>query len=84
MDLASVYIQKDRIEEGVAELHKALKAEPEYPGALSTLAFYAINKGDEAGAREWMRHIKQQPRVDQELRDVLAKAYKDQFGRWPE
>ena len=82
--LAMLYIQLDRTGEGIAELHKALKVEPEHPGALSTLAFNAISNGDEAGAREWLRHIKQQPRVAPDVRDVLAKAFAERFGRSPE
>ena len=81
VDLAIVYIQLDRTDEGIAAMHNALKVEPEHPGALSTLAFNAINNGDEAGAREWLRHIRLQPRVAPEIRDMLVKAFQDKFGR---
>jgi Flp pilus assembly protein TadD len=84
IDLAGVYFQLDRTEEGIAEIYKALKAEPEHPGALSTLAFNAISNGDEAGAREWLRHVKQQPRVTPEVRAVLVKAFVERFGRSPD
>jgi Flp pilus assembly protein TadD len=79
-----VYIQLDRTDEGIAAMHNALKVEPEHPGALSTLAFNAINNGDEGGAREWLRHIRLQPRVAPEIRDMLVKAFQDKFGRSPE
>jgi tetratricopeptide (TPR) repeat protein len=84
IDLAEVYFQLDRTDEGIAEIYRALKAEPEHPGALSILAFNAINNGDEAGAREWLRHVKQQPRVAQEIRDMLVKAFVKGFGRSPD
>jgi len=84
VDLAIVYIQLDRTDEGIAAMHNALKVEPEHPGALSTLAFNAINNGDEAGAREWLRHIRLQPRVAPEIRDMLVKTFQDKFGRSPE
>lgn len=84
VDLAAVYFQLDRTDEGIAEIHRALKVEPEHPGALATLAFNAINLGDEAGAREWLLHVRQQPRVAPEVRDVLVRAYREKFGRSPE
>ncbi|MFA5057001.1 MAG: tetratricopeptide repeat protein [Opitutaceae bacterium] len=81
VELAKVYFQLGRIDEGVAELHLALKAEPEHPGVLPILALHAIRVGDEAAAREWLRHIRNQPRVTPEAREALRQAYQQQFGR---
>ena len=84
VNLAGAYFHLNRIDEGVAELRKSLQIEPENPGALTTLAFFAIRTGDEAGAGEWLRHIRQQPRIPLEDREALEKAFRDRFGRSPE
>jgi len=84
LSLATAYFQLDRIKEGLEEIHRALAVEPEHPGALSMLAYNAINSGDEAGAREWLRHVRQQPRVVPELREVLTKTFVERFGHPPD
>ena len=80
VNLAGVYFKLDRIDEGIAEMRKSLQIEPENPIALSTLAFFAIRTGDQAGAREWLRRIRQQPRISPQDREVLEKAFQQQFG----
>jgi Flp pilus assembly protein TadD len=82
--LASAYFQLNRIQEGVAELRKSLQVEPDNPTALSTLAFVAIKTGDQAGARECLRQVRQQPRILPENRAALEKAFRDQFGQPPD
>ncbi|HUJ43982.1 MAG TPA: tetratricopeptide repeat protein [Opitutaceae bacterium] len=84
VSLAGVYFKLDRVDEGVAELRRSLQFEPGNPVALSTLAFHAISVGDEAGAREWLRHIQQQPRISSDTRDGLVQAFRQKFGRSPD
>jgi tetratricopeptide (TPR) repeat protein len=84
VELASAYFQLNRIQEGVAELRKSLQVEPDNPTALSTLAFVAIKTGDQAGARECLRQVRQQPRILPENRAALEKAFRDQFGQPPD
>jgi tetratricopeptide (TPR) repeat protein len=84
ISLAGVYFKLDRVDEGVAELRKSLQNEPENPVALSTLALHAISVGDEAGAREWLRHIQLQPRISSDTRDGLVQAFRQKFGRSPD
>jgi tetratricopeptide (TPR) repeat protein len=84
VELASADFQLNRIEEGVAELKKSLQVEPENPTALSTLALIAIKTGDQTGAREWMRHVRRQPRILPNNREALEKAFQDQFGQPPD
>ena len=81
--LAGAYFSLDRIDEGVAEVRKSLQFEPENPAALSTLAFLAIKTGDLAGARDWLRHIRQQPRISHDDRAGLERAFQERFGRQP-
>ncbi len=82
--LANVDFQLGKSDEGLAALQQALAVEPEHPGALAVLAFYAIRNGDRAGAREWLRHIRLQPRVPPEVRDPLWQAFRQQFGQAPD
>jgi tetratricopeptide (TPR) repeat protein len=81
VNLAGAYFQLNQIEEGVAELRKSLQIEPENPMALSTLAFFAIRTGDQAGAGEWLRHIRQQPRISPVDRAALENAFRERFGQ---
>jgi tetratricopeptide (TPR) repeat protein len=84
IELAGAYFRLNRIEEGVAELKESLKIEPENPMALSTLSFVSIKSGDQAAARDWLRHVRQQPRILPENREALEKAFREQFGRPPD
>jgi len=80
VDFASVCFNLDRVTEGVDALQTALRVEPEHPGALSILAFHAIQTGDETAARQWMKRVQNQPRVAHGLRERLLAAYREQFG----
>jgi tetratricopeptide (TPR) repeat protein len=82
--LAPVYFRLERINEGVAALHRALIAEPEHPGALATLALHAIGVGDERAAREWLRRVRLQVRVPHEMRDALVSEFRNRFGKDPD
>ena len=84
VELASIYFSLDRVAEGIAELKKSLQVEPGNPVALTTLAFYAINVGDEIAARDWMRRIRQQPRIASETASQLVAAFQQKFGRAPD
>ncbi len=84
IELAQIYFGLERIDEGVAELKKSLQVEPGNPVALTTLAFFAINIGDEAAAREKMRLIRLQPRIAAETTAKLAEAFRQKFGHLPE
>jgi tetratricopeptide (TPR) repeat protein len=79
--LAGVYFRIERVADGVAALHRALAAEPEHPGALTTLALHAIGSGDERAAREWMARVRAQVRVPAEMATDLAGEFRRRFGR---
>lgn len=83
VDLAKVYFQLDRVDEGVAVLHRALQVEPEHPTALTTLTLYSISIGDEAAARAWLRRVQLQVRTQPETVDALVQAFTQRFGRAP-
>ena len=84
IELAGAYFGLNRVEDGVAELKESLKIEPENPMALSTLSFVSIKNGDLAAARDWLRHVRQQPRILPENREALETAFREQFGRPPD
>lgn len=81
--LASDYFRLNEITQGVAELHRALEAEPENPTALSTLAFYSISIGDEAAARKLMLQVRRQVRLGTGMIDRLTAAFQKKFGTAP-
>ena len=81
IELAMTYFRVDAVEEGLAELQKALVAEPEHPTALTTLAMHAISVGDEAAARHWLRRAQAQPRVRPDILRNLLRSYQEKFGR---
>lgn len=81
--LAGVYFRLERVPEGVAALKRALAAEPDHPGALTTLALHAIGSGDEAAAREWLGRVRTQVRVPAALAQELAGEFRRRFGREP-
>lgn len=80
VELGSMYIEIERVADGVEQLRKALEAEPEHPGALSILAFHAIASRDETEARLWLIRVKRQPRVSKEQAETLFTDYRQTFG----
>lgn len=83
IELGMVLLAAGRMEEGLKEFHNALVAEPDNPMVLTSLAFNAISTGDEAGAREWLRRAKGQPRVTPDDLRRLGDAFQQAFGhRW--
>ncbi|ATC63822.1 hypothetical protein CMV30_07605 [Nibricoccus aquaticus] len=80
VELAGLLFEMDRVQEGVEAMMGALSAEPQNPSALGLLAFYAISNGDKAGARDWLRRARLQPRVPREQMERLLTAYKEKFG----
>ncbi len=83
MDLARLLLQLDREDEAVRALRHALRAEPGYPPALSALTFHAISSGNLAAARERMREVAAQPRIQPDEQGALAAAFRQKFGQSP-
>lgn len=81
--VAPIYFRLERVDEGVAALHRALAAEPEHPSALITLALHGIGTGDEAAARLWLQRARQQVRVPPATLDQLTQEFHRRFGRGP-
>ena len=83
VEVAGLYFKLNRVDEGIARLNAALKAEPGYPVALSTLAFVAIGQRDEDAASHWLEEIARQPRVPPADRAQLIERFRTTFGRQP-
>ncbi len=79
VDLALLFFQQERIEEGLAELRGALVAEPDHPLAMSILARHAIETGDAAQARHWIGRLRRQHRFAREDLTALATAFRQAF-----
>jgi len=83
IELGMALYAANRAEEALKEFHLALEAEPENPLVLGTLAFNAITIGDEAAAGQWLRRIRNQPRVVAGDVEQLVSAFQQKFGHAP-
>jgi Tfp pilus assembly protein PilF len=80
MQLAQLYFQQEHVEEGLNEVRAALRAEPDFPLALTTLAFYWISSGHEKEATEVMAKVRAQPRINAADQQRLGDAFVQRFG----
>jgi Flp pilus assembly protein TadD len=83
ISLALMYFRTGQVEPAVAELKAALLVQPGHPLALSTLARYSTDTGDEPAARHWIRQLRLQPRVPAADLNTVIGAYQQKFGRAP-
>jgi Flp pilus assembly protein TadD len=83
ISLALMYFRAGQVEPAVAELKAALTVQPGHPLALSTLARYSTDIGDEPAARHWIRQLRLQPRVPAADLNTVVGAYQQKFGRAP-
>lgn len=83
IEAAQVCFKLDRVDDGLALLREALTAEPDNPVALATLAVHAIYAGDEAGALDWIRRVRQQTRTRREDLEALTRNFQEHFGHLP-
>lgn len=83
VDLALLFFQQERIEEGLAELRGALVAEPDHPLAMSILARHAIETGDTAQARHWIGRLRRQHRFAREDLAGITTDFRQAFQQEP-
>lgn len=83
LGLALIYFRLDRTDEGLAEMKRALAAQPDHPLAMEVLARQSIATSDEPAARDWLRRLRQQPRVPAADLKTIADEYRQRFGRAP-
>lgn len=83
VELARAYFASDRIDDGIAQMKKALEVEPGHPVAITTLALHAIESGDQAAARRLLLDAKAQLRVPPSDIQELTTAFSNQFGSQP-
>jgi len=81
VEMADLCFASGQAETGLAALHQALARQPGNPLALTSLAFYHIVTGDEAGARRQWQEILRQPRTPPAMLEKLRQSYQRQFGR---
>lgn len=82
VEIARVLFKLERVEEGVAELARALVVDPNHPIALGILTRYAIEAGDEAGAKRLLQRIRSQPKMAQDFQ-LLAREFQAKFNQMP-
>jgi tetratricopeptide (TPR) repeat protein len=83
LELAMLFFRQERIDEGLAELRRALVAEPGQPLALSILTRHSIETGDEPAARRGLEQLRAQPRLAGADLDALVRAFRTRFQRPP-
>lgn len=83
IELALAYFKRGAVDEGVNEMKQALVVQPDQPLALVVMARDAISRGDEPGARGWIRRIKLQTRVRAEDVQTVATEFREKFGQLP-
>ena len=80
VELAIVYFQLRRFDEGKKILHDALNAEPGHPGALTILALQAIRSGDQKSSKHWLQLLERQPNAPPQEVAGVKQFYQKSFG----
>lgn len=80
IEIARILFRLGRIDEGLAEMQRALEVSPEHPLALSLLTLHAIQSGDQSAADAWLRRARAQVRVPREDLADLERQYQAAFG----
>ena len=83
LELARAYFKVGDVEAGVAEMKEVLAVQPDHPNALVVAAHHAIDHGDAAAAREYIRRIRLQTRVSPEDAERVLSEFQQKFGRSP-
>jgi Tfp pilus assembly protein PilF len=58
------YERMGRIDDAIAECHKAIEVDPDYGNPYNDIGAYLIAKGDLDGAIPWLQRAKQAPRYE--------------------
>jgi tetratricopeptide (TPR) repeat protein len=83
IELAMVYFEQNRTDDGIASLRAAVVAEPSNTLAMQVLARHSINEADQPAALHWIKQLRQQPNSsDQDMANILND-FRQQFGRDP-
>lgn len=83
VELAIIHFRLGEIEAGMAEMRDALVVQPDQPVALVVLGRDAIENGDLAAAREWIRRARLQSRVRPEDLQQLVGEFQKKFNQMP-
>jgi tetratricopeptide (TPR) repeat protein len=62
--LGWTYSFQGRLDEAIAECHKAIALDPEFGNPYNDIGVYLIERGDLAGAIPWLERAKQAPRYE--------------------
>jgi len=62
--LGWTYSFQGRIDEAIAECHKAIAVDPDYGNPYNDIGVYLMQKGDLDGAIPWLQKAKQAPRYE--------------------
>ena len=62
--LGWTYSMQGRVEEAIAECHKAIAVDPDFGNPYNDIGAYLVELGDLAGAIPWLEKAKQAPRYE--------------------
>jgi len=62
--LGWAYSFQGRLDEAIAECHKAIAVDPEFGNPYNDIGVYLIERGDLDGAVPWLKRAKQAPRYE--------------------
>lgn len=83
IQLATILLSQNQVDEGIRVLEAGLEAEPSHPIALSIITFVSIHQGLRSEADRWWQEVLYQPRVPNQERLKLQRAYQEKFGELP-
>lgn len=83
VELAMLHFKMDRVEEGIAELRKALAVDPDHPIAVVILARYSIEKNDREMAAFWLNRVRRQTKIAPADVTAVEREFAARFGSAP-
>jgi Flp pilus assembly protein TadD len=83
IESAVIYFRLGRLESAAEELKAGIRIDPVNPALQTSLAFYCIKVGDEAGARDWLNRARANAKIPPERLNILLGQFQDRFGYAP-
>lgn len=83
LESAVIYFREGQLDKVAEELRAGIRIDPVNPALQTSLAFYAIKTGDEAGARDWLNRVRTNSKVAPERLNILISQFQERFGSPP-
>ncbi len=83
LESAVIYFRQGLLDKAAGELRSGIRIDPVNPALQTSLAFYAIKTGNEAGARDWLDKARANSKVPPERLNILIGQFQERFGSPP-